>query len=31
MLGVTLGLQIATGVALAMNYTPHIEHAFDSV
>lgn len=31
MLGVTLGLQIATGVALAMNYTPHIDYAFDSV
>jgi ubiquinol-cytochrome c reductase cytochrome b subunit len=26
-----LGLQIATGLALAMNYTPHINHAFDSV
>ena len=31
MLGVTLGLQIMTGLFLAMNYTPHIDHAFDSI
>lgn len=31
LLGVTLGVQIFTGVILAMNYTPHIDLAFDSV
>jgi quinol-cytochrome oxidoreductase complex cytochrome b subunit len=31
MLGICLGLQIATGLALAINYTAHIDHAFDSV
>jgi len=31
MVGITLGLQIATGLALAMNYTAHIDHAFDSI
>jgi quinol-cytochrome oxidoreductase complex cytochrome b subunit len=31
MLGIALGIQIATGVALAMNYTAHIENAFDSI
>ena len=29
--GLLLGVQIATGLALAMNYTAHIDHAFDSV
>ncbi len=29
--GVVLMVQIATGVALAMHYTPHIDHAFASV
>jgi quinol-cytochrome oxidoreductase complex cytochrome b subunit len=31
MLGLCLGVQIATGLALAMNYTAHIDHAFDSI
>jgi quinol-cytochrome oxidoreductase complex cytochrome b subunit len=31
MLGICLGIQIATGLALAMNYTAHIEYAFDSI
>ena len=31
MLGVTSGLQIATGLTLAMNYTAHIDFAFDSI
>jgi len=31
LLGLTLGVQILTGVILAMNYTPHIDLAFDSV
>src|ERR687886_2687565 len=26
-----LGVQIVTGVVLAMHYTPHVEHAFNSV
>jgi ubiquinol-cytochrome c reductase cytochrome b subunit len=26
-----LGLQIVTGLLMAMNYTAHIDHAFDSV
>src|SRR5437870_2788665 len=26
-----LGAQIVTGVVLAMHYTPHVDHAFDSV
>ena len=29
--GVVLMVQIATGVALAMHYTPHVDHAFASV
>ena len=29
--GIVLMVQIATGVALAMHYTPHIDHAFASV
>ena len=29
--GIVLVVQIATGVALAMHYTPHIDHAFASV
>jgi ubiquinol-cytochrome c reductase cytochrome b subunit len=29
--GVALVLQIVTGIILAMHYTPHIDHAFDSV
>jgi len=28
---VILGIMIATGIFLAMNYTPHADHAFDSV
>ncbi|MBX6375410.1 MAG: cytochrome b/b6 [Acetobacteraceae bacterium] len=28
---VTLLIMIATGIFLAMNYTPHVNHAFDSV
>ncbi len=29
--GIVLVVQIITGVVLAMHYTPHIDHAFDSV
>ena len=29
--GIALMLQIVTGIFLAMHYTPHIDHAFDSV
>ena len=29
--GVVLIVQIATGIALAMHYTPHVDHAFASV
>ncbi len=29
--GVVLVLQIVTGIVLAMHYTPHVDHAFDSV
>ena len=29
--GVTLDIMIITGIALAMNYTAHVDHAFDSV
>ncbi len=29
--GLMLTIQILTGVFLAMHYTPHVEHAFDSV
>ena len=29
--GVVLVVQIATGIALAMHYTPHVDHAFASV
>ncbi len=29
--GVTLVIMIITGIALAMNYTAHVDHAFDSV
>jgi quinol-cytochrome oxidoreductase complex cytochrome b subunit len=31
LIGVFLGLQIITGILLAMNYTPHIAYAFASV
>jgi ubiquinol-cytochrome c reductase cytochrome b subunit len=31
LLGVVLGLQLATGIFLAMHYTPHIDLAFNSV
>lgn len=31
LLGITLGIQILTGIFLAMNYTPHIDLAFESV
>lgn len=31
MLGIALILQIVTGIILAMHYTPHVDHAFDSV
>ncbi len=30
-LTVMLGMQIVTGIVLAMHYTPHVDHAFDSV
>lgn len=30
-LSVMLGVQIITGVILAMHYTPHVDHAFNSV
>jgi quinol-cytochrome oxidoreductase complex cytochrome b subunit len=29
--GIILVIMIATGIVLAMNYTPHIDHAFNSV
>lgn len=29
--GVTLVIMIATGIFLAMHYTPHVDHAFDSI
>jgi quinol-cytochrome oxidoreductase complex cytochrome b subunit len=29
--GLALTLQILTGIVLAMHYTPHVDHAFDSV
>lgn len=29
--GITLVIMIATGIFLAMHYTPHVDHAFDSV
>ncbi|MFC4352440.1 cytochrome bc complex cytochrome b subunit [Fodinicurvata halophila] len=29
--GITLVIMIATGLLLAMQYTPHVDHAFDSV
>ena len=29
--GITLVIMIVTGIALAMNYTAHVDHAFDSV
>lgn len=29
--GIALVIQIVTGIVLAMHYTPHIDHAFDSV
>ena len=29
--GVALMIQIITGIFLAMNYVPHVDHAFDSV
>lgn len=29
--GITLVIMILTGIFLAMNYTPHVDHAFDSV
>jgi ubiquinol-cytochrome c reductase cytochrome b subunit len=31
MAGVVLGVQIVTGILLAMHYTPHVDHAFASV
>jgi len=31
MLGIALVIQILTGIFLAMNYVPHIDHAFNSV
>ncbi|MCD6034605.1 MAG: Cytochrome b/c1 [Rickettsiales bacterium] len=31
MAGIALVLQIITGIILAMHYTPHVNHAFDSV
>lgn len=30
LIGLTLGVQILTGVFLAMHYTPHIDLAFES-
>lgn len=30
-LGIALVIQIVTGIVLAMHYTPHVDHAFDSV
>jgi ubiquinol-cytochrome c reductase cytochrome b subunit len=29
--GIVLVIMIATGIFLAMNYTPHVDHAYDSV
>ena len=29
--GITLVIMIVTGIVLSMNYTPHVDHAFDSV
>ena len=29
--GIALMIQIITGIVLAMHYTPHVDHAFDSV
>ncbi|MEE8283407.1 MAG: cytochrome b N-terminal domain-containing protein, partial [Alphaproteobacteria bacterium] len=29
--GIVLVIMIVTGIVLAMNYTPHVDHAFDSV
>lgn len=29
--GIALMIQIVTGIILAMHYTPHVDHAFDSV
>ena len=29
--GIALVIQIITGIVLAMHYTPHVDHAFDSV
>jgi quinol-cytochrome oxidoreductase complex cytochrome b subunit len=29
--GIILAIMIATGIVLAMNYTPHVDHAFESV
>jgi quinol-cytochrome oxidoreductase complex cytochrome b subunit len=29
--GIVLAILIATGIVLAMNYTPHVDHAFESV
>jgi ubiquinol-cytochrome c reductase cytochrome b subunit len=29
--GIALMIQILTGIVLAMHYTPHVDHAFDSV
>src|SRR5476651_1969160 len=29
--GLCLVIQIVTGIVLAMQYTPHVDHAFDSV
>ena len=29
--GIALVIQIVTGIILAMHYTPHVDHAFDSV
>jgi ubiquinol-cytochrome c reductase cytochrome b/c1 subunit len=29
--GIVLVIQIITGIVLAMHYTPHVDHAFDSV
>jgi quinol-cytochrome oxidoreductase complex cytochrome b subunit len=31
LIGVTLGIQIVTGLLLAMHYTPHVDYAFDSI
>ena len=29
--GLTLVIMIVTGITLAMQYTPHVDHAFDSI